>query len=226
MHRLRPYAPALILLVGYAFVWQTRRQDAVPLARPLTSILADVADYTVTNQTLSREEQRVAGMTDYVARSYERSGTVAFTTLVSYYARQTQGKTIHSPRNCLPGAGWEIVQGGTTLVAVHGAALPVNRFVLRNGSATAIAYYWYQGRGRITANEYTVKWNLLRDAALRGRSEEALVRIVVPVPSSPAPALEPSAEVWRQADETAHTVAARMIREVAAVLPRGRANGS
>ena len=34
------------------------------------------------------------------------------------------------------------------------------------------------------ANEYVVKWDLLRDAALRQRSEEALVRIVVPITES------------------------------------------
>jgi hypothetical protein len=43
--------------------------------------------------------------------------------------------------------------------------------------------YWYQGRGRGASNEYRVKWDLLRDAALRRRSDEALVRVVVPVRS-------------------------------------------
>jgi hypothetical protein len=53
--------------------------------------------------------------------------------------------------------------------------------MLANQSARALVYYWYQGRGRTEASEYRVKWNLLRDAALRGRTEEALVRIVVPI---------------------------------------------
>jgi hypothetical protein len=44
--------------------------------------------------------------------------------------------------------------------------------------------YWYQGRGRVAANEYLVKWDLLRDQALYGRSDEALVRIIVPVTGS------------------------------------------
>jgi EpsI family protein len=57
----------------------------------------------------------------------------------------------------------------------------VNRYVLKNGAARAVVYYWYQGRGRVVASEYAVKWNLLRDAALAGHTEEALVRVVVPV---------------------------------------------
>ena len=56
----------------------------------------------------------------------------------------------------------------------------MNQYVLKNGPATAVVFYWYQGRGRIVANEYAVKWNLLRDAAVAGHTEEALVRVVVP----------------------------------------------
>jgi hypothetical protein len=33
----------------------------------------------------------------------------------------------------------------------------------------------------VAASEYQVKWELLRDAALKARTEEAMVRIVVPV---------------------------------------------
>ena len=42
-------------------------------------------------------------------------------------------------------------------------------------------YYWYQGRGRIEANEYKVKWDLLRDTVVRRRTDEALVRVVFPL---------------------------------------------
>src|SRR4051794_14285249 len=113
MNKLRPYLPAIVLLIGCGFIWQTHSQRAVPLAEPLTSVLPGFDGYTVENQQVSAEERRVAGMSDYVARMYLRDSTVAFTTLVSYYDRQSQGKTIHSPRNCLPGAGWEVLSAGS-----------------------------------------------------------------------------------------------------------------
>jgi EpsI family protein len=144
---------------------------------------------------------------------------VAFTTFVSYYDKQTQGKTIHSPRNCLPGAGWEVVSGGLHDVSSSSGVVAVNRFLLRNGASTAVAYYWYQGRGRVTANEYRVKWNLLRDAALHGRTEEALVRLVVPVRStSAAPSSVRSA--IEAADVQAMPFLERLVNEVERVLPR------
>ena len=59
--------------------------------------------------------------------------------------------------------------------------IPINQYVLQKGDQRSLVLYWYQGRGRVEASEYKVKWDLLRDAALRRRSEEALVRIVVPM---------------------------------------------
>jgi EpsI family protein len=217
MRKALPFVPAAILLVGCALIWNVRTQAAIPLAGSLTSILSEVAGYEVIDQRVTPNEERIAGMTSYIARTYKQNGQVAFTTLVSYYDRQTQGKTIHSPRNCLPGAGWEIVSGRPHVITVDGVPRTVNRYVLRNRSATAVAYYWYQGRGRVTANEYLVKWNLLRDAAIVGRTEEALVRVVVPVDSTFRARAERDPRV--PADSTAEVVAARLITSVTKVLP-------
>lgn len=218
--RLRSYLPAAILFVGCGLVWNAHTQSSIPLEGSLGSVLSDLRGYEVSNQKISAEEQTIAGMTDYSARAYHRDGVIAFTTFVSYYDRQTQGRTIHSPRNCLPGAGWEIISGGSRSVMLDGASRPVNRYVLKKGNSTAVAYYWYQGRGRITANEYVVKWNLLRDAALIGRTEEALVRVVVPVlaaSSIAGPADERAA--MAQADVTAQDISTRLITDLDRVLP-------
>lgn len=213
------FVPAALLIAGCAFVLHTRGQDAMPLARPLSGILADLPGYQFKDQKVSAEERRIAGMTDYVARTYRHDSTVAFTTLVSYYDRQTQGKTIHSPKNCLPGAGWEILRGGTSSVAVNGVAHEVNRYVLKNGPAVAVAYYWYQGRGRVVANEYTVKWNLLKDAALAGHTEEALVRIVVPVTQKRGGVDLGDEKTYAAAYATGEAIARRLIVEVDRAMP-------
>lgn len=210
--------PTGILAVGCALLWKAHAQKAVPIAGPLSSVLVAMPGLEVVDQKISANEQRVAGMTDYIARAYRRDSTIAFTTFVSYYDRQTKGKTIHSPRNCLPGAGWEIVSGGALQINAHNAVNPINRYVLKNGNNTAVAYYWYQGRGRVTASEYRVKWNLLRDAAIHGRTEEALVRLVIPIRSNPTTPIEVSAALLA-ADAEARALVARMMMEVGRVLP-------
>ena len=49
---------------------------------------------------------RILGVDDYLTRTYfaNRAGVGLY---VGYWASQRQGDTIHSPLNCLPGAGWE-----------------------------------------------------------------------------------------------------------------------
>jgi EpsI family protein len=220
VNKLRPYLPAILLLFGCALVLQTRSQVAIPLAAPLSTILSGVGGYTVKEQRVSDEERRVAGMSDYVARLYYRDSAVAFTTYVGYYDRQTQGKTIHSPRNCLPGAGWEILNGDRRPLQVGGARYVLNHYLLKKGGATAVVYYWYQGRGRIVANEYTVKWNLLRDAAVAGHTEEALVRIVVPVRANALDNTPASRNALAEANALGASIATRMITDVSRVLPK------
>jgi EpsI family protein len=210
--RISAYLPALILFVGTLFVWGVRDQRAVPLAGRLSTVLASVDSFRVQDQKVTDEERRVAGMTDYVARVYWRdSASVAFTTYVGYYDRQAQGKSIHSPRNCLPGAGWEIIVPGTATVVAASGAHVVNRYVLKNGPSLAIVYYWYQGRGRVVASEYAVKLNLLRDAALLGHTEEALVRLVIPVDRADT--------TLAKADKVGQQVAPRLMDDVEKVIP-------
>ncbi len=74
-------------------------------------------------------------------------------------------------------------------------------------------YYWYQGRGRVAHNEYTVKWDLLRDAVAHGRSEEALVRIVVPIRR----AAGYTTEAWRRRIDAAESIARAAATEI---IPR------
>jgi EpsI family protein len=215
---LRAYTPAAMLLVGYLFVAGARGQRAVPLARPLDSVLPALDGYQVRDQKIGAEERRVAGMTNYVARVYMRDSIPAFATLVSYYDRQTRGKSIHSPKNCLPGAGWEVLAGGTATVPSNGVSYVVNRYLLKNGATRAVVYYWYQGRGRVVASEYAVKWNLLRDAAFRGHTEEALVRVVVPVVAASSKSADLDKGV-ADATALAESVASRLIGDVSRVLP-------
>jgi EpsI family protein len=209
-----------VLVAGCLLISDIREQASVPLAAPLTTLAAGIDGYTVRDVIISEDERRVAGMSDYSMRVYERAPASSFSVYVGYYDSQVQGKTIHSPRNCLPGAGWETLQGGTRVLASSlDHRFTVNRYVLMNGPRQALVYYWYQGRGRLESNEYRVKWNLLRDAALSGRTEEALVRIVVPLPRvSPADTVA-SSRAYAAADDIAERVARRLVDEVDRVLP-------
>lgn len=82
----------------------------------------------------------------------------------------------------------------------------VNRCVLQRGDDRALVMCWYQGRGRVEANEYAVNLDLLRDAVLRRRSDEPLVRVLVPVIENQDAALAMATEVAKTVVPRLHQV--------------------
>lgn len=209
------WGPASVLGIGAVLATVVvQAQHALPLRVPLDQAVSrSIAGYRSVDVRLSAGEERAAAVTAYLARNYVSADSAepAFALYVGYYAQQTQGQTIHSPKNCLPGSGWEPLASVAQAVVTPSGTVTVNRYLLQNGVHRAVVFYWYQGRGRVAWNEYAVKWDLLRDAALRRRSDEALVRIVVPVRRSEAEAVTLATQVAR-----------RVVESLVPALPAGR----
>jgi EpsI family protein len=208
MSKVLPWLPAVVLASGVLLLSTVGRQRPMPLPQPLSTLPTEFEGLVGHDVPVTKDEQRVAGMSSYVSRVYAADSTVAFSLYVGYSESQTQGKTIHSPKNCLPGAGWEPLSASEIRLPLAGGSVPVNRYVIAKKEQRALVYYWYQGRGRVSANEYRVKWELLRDASLKHRTDEALVRIVVPVWTSE-----------QDAEQLARRVAAWLVPGVYRLLP-------
>jgi len=184
------WAPAALFVVGAGLVTgMVAPQLDMPLQAPLDVVIpTSLIGLQGEDQEISASEARVAGFDDYLLRTYagaQGSGTDWVSLYVGYYGSQTQGRTIHSPKNCLPGSGWEPLRSTVAAVPLaDGSAAQVNRYILQREDEQALVLYWYQGRGRVAHNEYGVKYDLLKDAAFRRRTDEALVRVVVPVTES------------------------------------------
>src|SRR4051794_16371010 len=120
---------------------------------------------------------------------------------ITHYALQRAGESMHSPKHCLPGAGWEIWDHGTVDIPVGGQKILVNRQFISRANVRMIVFYWYQSRQRIIASEYSGKILLAKDALLQNSTAASIVRIIVPD--------RPGAQ------ETASAFAAELIPQVA-----------
>ncbi len=202
------WIPTAILIVGCLLNGSTRMQRTMPLVEPLTAFPNRIDDFEGSDITMTDDEVRVAGVTDYLFRLYRAPDRPDFSVYVGYYASQARGKTIHSPKNCLPGAGWEALASEPMEIPhAGGDPVRVNRFMVANKDQKALVYYWYQGRGRTESNEYRVKLDLMLDAAVTRRTEEALVRIVLPLDG-------------RLEEANADAMAADLIRRISTELKR------
>ncbi len=213
MGRVPRWLPAGMLslgaLVNACFI--SGRVQPTPLREPLETLPRVIEGLEGHDVPISEDEQRLAGMSAFILRSFgaAEGDTPAFSVYVGYYDEQRQGKSIHSPRNCLPGAGWEPVGFQARTIDSPLGPVTLNRYHLVKGGEQSVVYYWYQGRGRVAHDEYRVKFELLRDAALLGRTEEALVRVWVPVTRGDIAA----------ADALGTRVSAAMVAATEGVLP-------
>ncbi|HUP03752.1 MAG TPA: EpsI family protein [Bryobacteraceae bacterium] len=103
---------------------------------------------------------------------------------VAYFKTQRTGATPHSPKNCLPGAGFEPVEPpGTIEIPVSGRPDPLtaNRYIVARGDDKMVVLYWYQSHNRTIANEFSAKFWLVADAIRYRRSDTSVVKVQVPV---------------------------------------------
>src|SRR5258708_28137877 len=157
---------------------QRRAPDT--LAAPLASIPSQIGEWTLDHsEILSPDVLKVLSTTNYIARVYHR-GSLPLDFFVAFYGAQEAGETLHTPKNCLPGNGWEIQTTGSVNLRLDNRSVGVNEFTIRSEQSRAVVLYWYQTRDRVIANEYLGKMYLFWDALARGRKSASAVRVVVP----------------------------------------------
>ncbi len=182
-------APAVLLCLGVVGLYTLRPAGRRDLRQPLDEFPSALAGYERSGERVLTGAELTALRPDsYLLRTYESEHLPRLDLYIAFYGRQASGSSVHSPRNCLPGSGWEPVQHDRLAIETSLGRGTVNRYVVEHESGSrALVFYWYQGRGRVEASEYRVKWDLVRDALLRRRTDEALVRVVFPLGRARSP---------------------------------------
>jgi EpsI family protein len=180
-------AAAMIVAAG-VYANGASSPERAPSRDTLSTTPIAVERWRGIDTTLDDDVLAQLGVDDYINRRYVAADAPPVALYVGYYASQRQGDTIHSPQNCLPGAGWQPVTAGRSTIDLGGRTIPVNRFIIQKGMDRQAVLYWYQGRSRVVASELANKAWLMLDAARLRRTDGGLVRLITPVSSSPADA--------------------------------------
>lgn len=118
---------------------------------------------------------------DYLLRNYiDPQGRVC-ALFAAYFGLQEEGAIIHSPRHCLPGAGWRIMSRQLVEVPTAQGPRQVNHLVIGQALDRLSVLYWYQGRGRVEADEYLDRLHLVLDGLSLQRTDGALLRLTSPL---------------------------------------------
>jgi EpsI family protein len=174
-----------VLVLQASVLYGVSRREITPPHRELAAAPAQFGGWFQTGQQeIEQEVQNVLKADDLLSRSYANASfPVGAHLFVAYFNSQRTGQAPHSPRNCLPGAGWVPSKSDIVHISVPGRTEPIeaNRYIVARGDVKSLVLYWYQSRDRVVASEYKAKFYVVADALRYNRTDTALVRIVVPM---------------------------------------------
>jgi EpsI family protein len=180
---LKFWLPALLawtlVLLGGAYARTLRSHE---VAAPDTARLGRIRESTgAWNGSDLRFDPRiyeVLSADTTLMRHYEDpAGGLDFWLFVAYFRSQRTGAQIHSPKNCLPGGGWNIISREAVHLPYAGRDALVNRFLISRGPERQVVYYWFLTRAGLLHDEYALKLDLVRNALLRRPTDAAFVRL-------------------------------------------------
>jgi EpsI family protein len=176
-------ALTLIVVLQAALFYTASHGDSMPLRAPLKEFPAVFGAWSMLAQIdVDPETAGILKADDTLLREY--SGPEGQANLfIAYFETQRQGQSPHSPKNCLPGSGFQVISdaSGRIDIPVAGGSIHVNRYVVSRGEDERVVMYWYQSQGRVIADEFAAKFYLIADSIRYHRSNTSLVRIEVPV---------------------------------------------
>jgi len=177
----------VLLLQTAAFYAVAFRPETFPPVPPLVTFPEQLGAWRmVKDAPVEKEELEVLRADDTLSRIYFSPLKGPSFLWIAYFKTQRYGQSPHSPKNCLPGSGWEPVEDSRMTIRVPAWDTPItiNRYVVQHGDERSVSLYWYQSHGRVIAAEVTAKFWLVADSIRYHRSDTALVRITVPVRES------------------------------------------
>jgi EpsI family protein len=175
---------SLLLIVQTALLYSSIRPEYIPTSRPLDGFPRQFGSWvTVQESQVDAETASILKADDTLNRLYASpTADVKVSLFVASFRTQRNGKAPHSPKNCMPGAGWtQMSSERYPIDAGVGAPIVVNRYVIVHGEERELVLYWYQSRDRVVADEFTAKYWVVADAIRLNRTDTALVRVIVPI---------------------------------------------
>jgi EpsI family protein len=183
----------VVLLAFTSLILHVRGSaDRVPKSEPLALLPMSIGSWNGTDSPLASYVFDVLGNGMFLNRTYSTqamqspgvfgSMNAPIGLFIGYFPTQRSGQAIHSPQNCLPGAGWTFDSKGVMNVTDNtGRKYQVGDYLISNGTSRDEVLYWYRAHGRTIASDYAAKWYTLKDSIFYGRTDAALIRVITPI---------------------------------------------
>ena len=113
---------AAVLLGAFVLLHSVSHGEPVIPHQSLRDLPYTIGTWSGEERPLAERIVQAVSVSDYTNRVYSDQSSPPVQLYVGYYASQRTGDTIHSPKNCLPGSGWDPIRSGYTTIAFRGIA--------------------------------------------------------------------------------------------------------
>jgi exosortase D (VPLPA-CTERM-specific) len=173
-------AVVVAVLVVSFFILSEKRVDVKVPRKEFSGFPMVISDWNGKVESMDQIYVDALKLEDYLLANYVNNQQQVVNLYFAYYGSQNTAASIHSPRVCMPGGGWEIkrlTQQVVDGIRTGSQPLRVNRAEIELGDNKQLVYYWFQMQGRAITSEYLLKWFVFWDALTRNRTDAALVRV-------------------------------------------------
>ena len=174
---------SVVLTAAIIFLSFLDKGMSVPIKRPLEAFPREIGKWSFVNSTsLPQKVEEKLGVDTYLEYDYISPAGQVVNLYVSYFSSM-EGKRFHSPRNCMPGAGWDVASLEPLALEIHHSQsmpIEINNMILQKGADRQVVLYWYQCRGRFIRSEYMEKIYQVLDSIFKRRTDGSFIRVMGP----------------------------------------------
>ena len=174
----------LTIAIPAAFLLE-KRSEIIPERNLFAEFPLNIGKWRGRAEVLEQTYIDKLKLTDYALFDYTGDDGMLIGFYSAYYASQRKESTTHSPRACLPGGGWRVVNSRVVTldgVTISSKPLKVNRFVIEKQGVRQLVYYWFKQRNRLVTNEQMIKLYFFMDSIQKQRTDGALIRLTTIIP--------------------------------------------
>lgn len=176
-------ASVLMILTIVVLNYLSRPENIHP-KKPLSTFPKQIGEWVGKEERFEERIYDTLGVDDSFLCSYRTPNGDHVQLYVGFYRSQREGELIHSPKHCMPGAGWNIIQTSLEQVTIPNSnpeRIEMIKLLLEKADQQQVILYWFQSRGRFIASEYMQRIYLVIDSIAKHRTDGSFVRLMSPV---------------------------------------------
>jgi len=187
-----------IMLLTIILLYFISHVENIHPNKPFSGFPKQIDKWNGKEEHFDKQILDVLGVDDYIMCNYNSPDGHPVQLYVGFYQSQREGDLIHSPKNCMPGAGWNITETAieeidiipvgsslrlepTGLRLERDGKIKVIKLMTQKDMQKQIVLYWFQSGGRIIASEYMQKIWMVIDSITRHRTDGSFVRLTATV---------------------------------------------